>query len=85
MNILELNAGYPRLYSQIFAVGLSAEGKRDLAAELIANSVRSRNGAHPTFFPSGAIKTRYKLDVDDPRSRLYRPKVQEIKNDWSKN
>jgi hypothetical protein len=38
MNIHELKAKYPRLYSQIFALGVSAERKRAQAAELIANS-----------------------------------------------
>jgi hypothetical protein len=55
-NLDELKAAYPRLFRQIFNLGVMNERNRVLgfqhriaAAELIANSVSNRNG-HPTIF-----------------------------------
>jgi hypothetical protein len=40
---------YPRLYSEIFARGVSAERKRALAAELIVGAVENRDRAPVNF------------------------------------
>ena len=49
MNIHELKVRYPRLYSEIFAQGVSAERKRALAAELIAGAALDRDRAPINF------------------------------------
>jgi hypothetical protein len=52
MNIDELKTWHPRLYAQIYGLGVRAERERAIglsrkreAAELIANSISGRNGA----------------------------------------
>jgi hypothetical protein len=49
MNIHELKARYPRLYSEIFARGVHAERRRALAAELIAGAPENRDQAPVNF------------------------------------
>jgi hypothetical protein len=48
MTINELKTQYPALYSSLFNLGVSAERKRVLAAELIANAVMD---GHHTVAP----------------------------------
>jgi hypothetical protein len=51
MDIHQLKARYPRLYSEIFAQGVQSERRRALAADLIANANPSE--AHPAVFTLG--------------------------------
>jgi hypothetical protein len=55
MTAKELKICYPKLYSQIFALGVAAERRRLAAAELIAGSVESRDRA-PRGFARVAVK-----------------------------
>ena len=49
MNIHELKAKHPQLYSEVLALGVNSERKRFLAAELIVGAVESRNWAPVNF------------------------------------
>ena len=49
MDIYELKTQYPALYSRIFNLGVHAERKRALAAELIVGAPENRDRAPVNF------------------------------------
>ena len=49
MNIQELKAKYPRLYSVVFALRVNSERKRVLATQLIVGALESRDWAPVSF------------------------------------